>query len=84
MYVLSVHVHNTGVKGAAHLMLDASNWPKFKGYVDHVHPLLDPEDKRTHLLLLPGGKIAGQCSPPSEAPRSTFVSHLLQQLKLEK
>ena len=27
---------------AACLMLDASDWPQLKGYVEHVRPLLDP------------------------------------------
>ena len=56
VYVLSVREHKTGVKGAARLMLDASDWPQLKGYVEHVRPLLDPEGKSPHLLLLPGCK----------------------------
>ena len=56
VYVLSVHEHKMGVNSAARLMLDASDWPKLKGYVEHGHPLLDPEDKSPHLLLLPGVK----------------------------
>lgn len=42
VYVLSVREHKTGVNGAACLMLDASDCPQLKGYVKHVHPLLDP------------------------------------------
>jgi len=56
VYVPSVREHKTGVKGAAYLMLDETDWPQLKGYVEHVRPIMDPEGKSPHLLLFPGGK----------------------------
>ena len=42
VFVMSVREHNTGVKGAARLMVTSKNMLKLEGYVNHIRPLLDP------------------------------------------
>ena len=54
VFVMSVQEHNTGVKGAARLMITSKNMLKLEGYVNHIRPLLDPRNKLNTLLVLDG------------------------------